>query len=65
MNKKKSKGNGIIHVHPSLVFMFTSDQKSIYIEENGANPLSFNQERLNELYNSELHVLGEGFIKAD
>lgn len=45
--------------------MFALHQKLTYVEENDVTSLSFDQERLNELYNAELHVLGEGFIKAD
>ena len=53
-----------ISVRPSFVFTFTLEKKLIPMEGK-LDDSSFNQGRLNELYNAELHVLGEKFIKAD
>ncbi|MDG7046745.1 MAG: hypothetical protein JRN53_04045 [Nitrososphaerota archaeon] len=65
MAKKQSKGSDETYVRPSLVFMFDLHQKLTYGKGSDAGSSSFNQERLNELNNVELHVLGEKYFKAE
>ncbi|MEM3262076.1 MAG: hypothetical protein QXW72_06845 [Conexivisphaerales archaeon] len=57
--------NSLIGIRLSFVFMFSINQKIITADINDVDPSSFNMERLNELNDAELHVLGENFLKAD